>query len=123
MNRSDLYKEYLAASQNETGTATMDMMQDVYEKSMQGRLNRLQASIEGIFTNAFDTDNFYALIDAATLLTETFDNLIQSIGGGSNALLGLGAIITRVFSRQIGQGIANTIANRATNAQGRDNRQ
>ena len=121
MNRSDLYKDYLAASEGETGTATMDMMQEVFEESMQGRLNKLRSAVEGIFTNAFNTDDFYAMIDAVTKLVEVFDDLIQSIGGGKNALMGFGAIATKVFSNQIAQGVGNFIQNRQTNELAKSN--
>lgn len=123
MNRSDLYKDYLAASEGETGTQTFDMMQAAFEDSMQGRLNKLQATIEGIFTKAFNTDNFYVLIDAATTLAETFDNLVQAMGGGGQAILAFSAIMTKTFSNKIGEGISNMIANRATNTQAQENRE
>ena len=75
MNRSDLYKQYLAASEGETGTETLDSMQKVYEESLQGRLNTLRSTVEGIFTKAFNTDDFYGMIDAVTKLVETFDTV------------------------------------------------
>lgn len=121
MNRSDLYKEYLAASEGETGTETLDSMQKVYEESLQGRLNTLKSTVEGIFTKAFNTDDFYDMIDAVTKLVETFDNLIQAIGGGGNALLAFSAIATKVFSKNIGQGISNMIINRQTEMQQKGN--
>ena len=121
MNSADIYEKSLKTSQQETGTEVYDRMQETYRDSMEGRLNALSATIEGIFTKAFDTDDFYGLIDAATLLAETFDNLIQSIGGGSNALLGLGAIITKVFSKNIAQGIGNSVLNRQTNQLAKEN--
>ena len=115
MNSADIYEKSLQVSQAEVGTETYDRMQETYRDSMEGRLNALSATIEGIFVHAFNTDDFYGLIDAATALAETFDNLIQSIGGGSNALMGLGAIITKVFSNNIAQGIGNFVQNRQTN--------
>ena len=123
MNRADIYEKAVDVSREEEGTTTYDRMQETYKNSMEGRLNTLSATIEGIFVHAFNTDDFYGLIDAATGLAETFDNLIQSIGGGSNALMGFAALMTKVFSDQIGRGISNMIANRATTTQAQENRQ
>jgi len=111
MNRSDLYKQYLAASKEETGTQTFDMMQGTYEESMQGRLNKLQATIEGAFSNLFNTDDFYGLIDTAQTLADTFDELTKAVGDGQTAIIGLASFITKHFSENIGRGIANTINN------------
>lgn len=123
MNRADIYEKAADVSRAEEGTTTYDRMQETYKNSMEGRLNTLTASIESIFVHAFNTDDFYGVIDAATKMAETFDNLIQSIGGGSNAIMGFAAIMTKVFSDQIGRGISNMIANRATNTQAQENRQ
>ena len=115
MNSADIYEQSLKVSQAETGTDTYDRMQETYRDSMEGRLNALSATVEGIFTKAFNTDDFYGLIDAATALAETFDNLIQAIGGGDAALTALGAVLTKVFANNIAQGIGNTVMNRQTN--------
>ena len=116
MNRSDLYNEYLTASENETGTDTFDKMQEIFEDSMQGRLNKLQATVEGIFTNAMNTDSFYNMIDAVTQLVQLFGDLTEAIGGGGSALTAFGAILTRVMSNNISRGMANFVANRQRDA-------
>jgi hypothetical protein len=123
MNRSDLYDQYLAGSESETGTETFDQMQEIFEDSMQGRLNKLQAAIEGIFTNAFNTDSFYDMIDAVTNLVEVFGDLTEAIGGGGAAMTAFLAVATKMFSGGIGKGIANFISNRQTNALADSNRQ
>ena len=121
MNSADIYEKSLKVSQAETGTDTYDRMQETYRESMEGRLNALSATIEGIFTKAFNTDDFYGLIDAAQALADTFDNLIQAIGGGDAALTALGAVLTKVFSKNIAQGIGNSVLNRQTNQMARAN--
>ena len=116
MNRSDLYNEYLNASEGETGTETFDKMQAIFEDSMQGRLNKLQATIEGIFTNAMNTDSFYEMIDAVTQLVQLFGDLTEAIGGGGSALTAFGAILTKVMSNNISRGLSNFVANRQRDA-------
>ena len=120
MNRSDLYEDYLGASENATGTA--DQMQDIYANSMEGRLNQLQATAEGIFNDIFNTDDFYGMIDALTTVLDLTNQWVNAIGGGGVALQGLGAIATRVFSDNIAQSLNNFIQNRNVSKQQQQNR-
>ena len=120
MNRSDLYKDYLGASENAEGTA--DQMQDIYANSMEGRLNQLQSTAEGIFNDIFNTDDFYGMIDALTTILDLTNQWVNAIGGGGAALQGLGAIATRVFSDNIAQSLNNFIQNRNVSKQQQQNR-
>lgn len=120
MNRSDLYQDYLGASENAEGTA--DQMQDIYANSMEGRLNQLQATAEGIFNDIFNTDNFYGMIDALTTILDLTNQWVNAIGGGGTALQGLGAIATRVFSDNIAQSLGNFVQNRNVTKQQQQNK-
>ena len=120
MNRSDLYQDYLGASENAEGTA--DQMQEIYANSMEGRLNKLQATAEGVFNDIFNTDDFYGMIDALTTILDLTNQWVNAIGGGGTALQGLGAIATRVFSDNIAQSIGNFVQNRNVSKQQRQNR-
>lgn len=120
MNRSDLYQDYLGASENAEGTA--DQMQEIYANSMEGRLNQLQATAEGIFNDIFNTDDFYGMIDALTTVLDLTNQWVNAIGGGGTALQGLGAIATRVFSDNIAQSLNNFIQNRNVSKQQQQNR-
>lgn len=121
MNRSDLYQDYLGASQNAEGTA--DQMQDIYANSMEGHLNQLQATAEGIFNDIFNTDDFYGMIDALTTVLDLTNQWVNAIGGGGVALQGLGAIATRVFSDNIAQSLSRFTQNRDTVRQQEINKQ
>ena len=121
MNRSDLYEDYLGASENAEGTA--DQMQDIYANSMEGRLNQLQATAEGIFNDIFNTDDFYGMIDALTTILDLTNQWVNAIGGGGVALQGLGAIATRVFSDNIAQSLTRFVQNRNSTKQQEQNRQ
>ena len=71
MNSQDIYKNAVGVARAETGTETYDRMQDTYRESLEGRSKALQAEVERVFLNAFNTDSFYGLIDAATTLTSS----------------------------------------------------
>lgn len=107
MNRSDLYDEYKGASESADGT--LDQMNEEVVDSLEGRMNKLQATFEGIFNSMFKTDDIYPFIDALTLALELVDNFVQSIGGGGQVLLAFGNIATKVFSKQLAENITNTI--------------
>lgn len=110
MNRSDMYNEYKSASQNADGT--LDVMNEKYVDSLEGRMNKLQATFEETIGKFSETDDFYGLIDGLTTAIDLMNQLIDTIGGGKSALLGLGAVAGKVFSTSIGRGINNFISNK-----------
>lgn len=121
MNRSDLYQDYLGASQNAEGTA--DQMQEIYANSMEGRLNQLQATAEGIFNDIFNTDDFYGMIDALSTILDLTNQWINALGGAGPLLTGIASIATRAFSSNIASGLNNFIANRQSGKQVKANQQ
>lgn len=110
MNRSDMYNEYKNASQNAGGT--LDVMNEKYMNSLEGRMNKLQATFEETINGFFETDNFYGFIDVLTTIINLFNDLTDAIGGGATALTGLGAILTKTFSGSIANSIGNFVSNR-----------
>lgn len=110
MNRSDMYNEYKSASQNADGT--LDVMNEKYVNSIEGKMNKLQATFEETLGKFFETDDFYGFIDGLTTAVDLMNQLVDAIGGGKNALLGLGAVAGKVFSTSIGRGINNFMSNR-----------
>lgn len=110
MNRSDMYNEYKSASQNADGT--LDVMNEKYVNSIEGRMNKLQATFEETIGKFFETDDFYGFIDGLTTVIDLFNDLTDAIGGGATALTGLGAILTKTFSGSIANSIRNFVSNR-----------
>lgn len=121
MNRSDLYEQYKQSAQEGKDKGTLDVMNEKYLDSMEGKLNQLQATLEGAFNNIFESDDFYAAIDGMTNLVDLFSQLTDAIGGGDIALQAFGATALRIFSSQIGTQIGNGLQNLAVNRQKKDN--
>ena len=119
MENSDMYREYLGYSQNASGT--LDQMQAEYADSMEGRLNKLYATFEGLVTDIVNTDTFYPLIDGLTKLAEALDTVFKAVGDGPTIILGLASALTRLFSSQIAQGINDFNINQAINRQRAEN--
>ena len=110
MENSDMYREYLG----ETGAAasgTLEQMNAEYLDSLQGRMTKLQSTLEGLFNDVFTTDMVYPAIDALTKLAEAVDTLFKSIGGGPNIILGLAAAFTQLFSQNIARSINDMMSN------------
>lgn len=110
MNRSDMYNEYKNASQNADGT--LDVMNEKYVNSLEGRMNKLQATFEGMISKIFESDDFYGFIDGITTIIDLVNQLTESIGGGASALTGFGTVLTKVFSGSITNSIYNFMSNR-----------
>lgn len=110
MNRSDLYNQYKDASENASGT--LDVMSEKYVNSLEGRMNKLQASAENLFDDLFDTEDFYAPVDALTQLVDLTDQFVNALGGVKGMLSGIAPIATQVFAKNIGNGISSMLYNR-----------
>lgn len=121
MDNSDMYREYLGASENAEGT--LDQMNEEYLDSLEGRTAKIQASLEGIFSSIFDTDVVYPFIDAMQKFLDILQTLIDSLGGGSTIVLGLVSAFTQLFSNQIAQGINDFNINQAISKQRQENYQ
>lgn len=109
MNRADLYDEYKGASENAEGT--LDEMNMKFVNSLEGRLNKLQSTLEGVFSSIFNTDDIYPMVDALTDLVNLLDSFTKAIGGGGKALQAFGAIGLRIFSQDIGSSFGNLVSN------------
>lgn len=121
MNRSDLYEDYKEASENAEGT--LDAMNEKYINSLQGKLNQLQSSFEGIVLDVMNSDDFNGIIDGLTTTLDLFQDLIESIGGGQQALSAFGTVAAKVFSKNIASGIGNMVSNRQMANLKRDNQE
>ena len=53
-----MYREYLGAT-GSSATGTLDVMNEEYADSITGRSAKLQASLEGLFSTIFNTDDIY----------------------------------------------------------------
>lgn len=107
----DMYTNALNTSADAAGT--LQEQQDIYMESTEAHLNQLKAASEDLYDSLLNADSLNPLIDGMTTVVNLFGTFIDAIGGGGNALMGLGSIGLRVFSKQLGTGIATTIQNLA----------
>lgn len=101
----DMYSQAINTSRNSMGT--LQKQQDIYMESTEAHLQVLQTQWEDLYDSLLDTDTINNLIDSLTKVIKLFTELTDSIGGGNNLFLMLGATATRVFGKQLAQGIVN----------------
>lgn len=116
MDNSDMYREYKGAT-GSAATGTLDVMSEEYADSIAGRSAKLQASLEGLFSTIFNTDDIYPWMDAAQGAIDLLQQFFDALGGGKTVLLGISSLLMQIFSKNIAQEINNTATNAAVQHQ------
>ena len=101
----DKYTKNLNISMQSQGT--LEEQNSIHMESLQAKTEKYHASLENLRDSLLDSDSFKGLLEGLTTATNGFATFIDSIGGGGNALLGLGAIATKVFKNQIAKELVN----------------
>lgn len=105
----DMYTDALETSQ--TAAGTLEEQNQIYLESTEAHLKQLATAAEDVYNSMFNAESFNDLIDLGTGLVTVVGDFIEAIGGGGTALTALGGIATRVFSKNIAEGLQTTIAN------------
>lgn len=111
MSNMEMYNQQLEVATDSAGT--LDEQQSIYMDSMAAKLNQLTAASEGFISTLFNPDDWKPGIEMATDFIQLLTDMVESVGGLTPLLTGLGAVITRVFSNNISAGITNIMQNRA----------
>jgi len=111
MNNMEMYNQQLEVATDSAGT--LDKQQAIYMDSMAAKLNQLTAASEGFISTLFNPDDWKPGIEMATDFVQLLTDMVDSIGGLTPLLTGLGAILAKVFSNNISAGITNILQNRA----------
>jgi hypothetical protein len=105
MNNQDYYDKAYSATQGADGA--MDIMNDYYVDSIEGRLKSLQAAGEGLISSLFDQDAVEPMLESVTELVNNITTLTENLGGLDGVLSMVGGTFLRVFSSQIGEQVRN----------------
>ena len=105
----DMYTKAIETSANAAGT--LQKQQDIYMESTEAHLKELKATWQDLYDSAINDDEINSGIDLLTNLVQTFDNFIDSFGGGIKTIGALGSVIANVFNKQISESIANFVQN------------
>ena len=122
MDNRDMYEQYVNAT-GSAATGTLDQMNEEYADSIAGRTAKMQASLEGLFSTIFNTDDIYPWMDAAQGAVDLLQQFFDALGGGTNILLGAVTVLTRIFSNNLAKEINNAATNQAVQRQKIENLQ
>ena len=103
------YSELLNTSLESEGTLTEKNAR--YMESLGAKMEQLGAAGERVKDALINEDQLKGGVDILTNFVTLMGNFIESIGGGSNALLTLGSIALNVFSGPIAKELNNIIVN------------
>lgn len=105
----DMYTDALNTSVKAVGT--LQHQQDIYMESTAAHLQKLKTESQKTYDILFNQDDVNDFADALTGLLGIFNNFLDAIGGGKEALIALGTLGTRIFSEQIGSGLGDMVLN------------
>lgn len=102
----DNWDKYVKAkSVSESAEGTLNEQQDIYADRLTSAKKTLEATKESIYNDLLNTDAIIPAIKAMTTFADSIDKIVKSLGGGTTAMLAFGAVLTKVFSKQIGNEI------------------
>lgn len=105
----DMYEEAVNTSANAMGT--LQNQQDIYMESTEAHLQGLSTSMEDLYDSILDEGTINTVADSLAGLADLAGNFVDAIGGGQGILLNFGSIATRVFSKNIAEGITTFVGN------------
>lgn len=105
----DMYTD--AVNMSKTSMGELQNQQDIYMESTQAHLDQMRASFEGLYDALLDPQAINETTDAISLIVKQITNVVEGFNGGIGVLNVLGSTALRVFSEQIGGGIATSITN------------
>lgn len=109
MNNQDYYKQMMSAAEGSGGF--LDEKQAVYLESLEGHLNTLKASIEGIATAGLDTDDFNDFLEVLTDITDGIGTAVDAVGGFGPLIQSIGPILLKAFSSNIADSVTRFAGN------------
>ena len=80
---------------------------DIYAESWEAAQDRVTAAAEAIYQSLINDEAFIDLLNGFEKVLTFIDKTIDSVGGLSGVLTGLGTILTTVFHKQMAQGLTS----------------
>ena len=106
----DDYKEAVTTSLNAEGTTLRQ--NEVYMDSYAAHAKELQASMESLYMELFDSDDMIGIVDAINEIVKGLTTVVDLLGGLPGVLGVISGLMTKtVFSKQL-SGLASNLANK-----------
>lgn len=101
----DKYVDLLNVSLEANGT--LNEKNNIYLESTAAHLQQLSTEAQRTYATLFDADALNGFVDGLQGVLSLFNDFIEGLGGGVNAITYLGSVFVGVFSKQIAQSIVN----------------
>ena len=105
----DMYTKALNTSL--TAQGTIEQQNAIYMDSLAAKVKQYNAAWDDVKDSLIDTDSLKDLTEFGTQAVTLMARFIDGIGGMQGALIGLGAVATRIFDKDINNFILTTIKN------------
>ena len=106
---SDSMVANLETAANSSGE--LQKQADIYAESWEAARDRVTAAAENIYEKILDDDFFIDFLGGLENAIDGVGNLIDAFGGLKGVLFTVGAYITRIYQKEIAQGMRNTATN------------
>ena len=94
-----------------TSEGALQKQADIYAESWEAASDRVTAAAEEIYQSLINDEFFIDLLNDVEKVLKFIDRLIDNLGGLEGVLTAIGAVVTRVFSNQLAQGLSNMAYN------------
>jgi TP901 family phage tail tape measure protein len=108
-NWGGMYADALATSQNAAGT--LNTQQAIYMQSLEAAQKKMQTAWEKTFEAMFDEDSMRTVYEILENIGNALGYIVDTLGGGLNTFVTIGALLTNMFSGQIASGISVGLTN------------
>ena len=109
MDNWDDFQQNVQLASNATGS--LNEQQEIYMDSAKAHLESMSAAFDNLYDSIFNENTIKHLSDLIGGAANAFAGLLDSIGGGENALATFGSMAASIFSKNIGQGLSKVVMN------------
>lgn len=115
MNNPEYFEKAYSASINAEGS--MDRMQEAYMQGMNAKMKQFTTNFETLFTNIYNSGAAEGIVDLLNGFSQAMSKIFETFDSGLPIVTALAAILPKLFSSMISQGIGNMSLNRAQSKQ------
>ena len=114
----DMYTKAMETSANAAGT--LQKQQDTYMESTAAHLQKLSTTAEDLYDTLIKPEEINVLLDTFTNGIDVLGTFFDTFGGGVKSMAAGAAVISGIFSKQIGQGLINLQASKSKSQNNKD---
>ena len=108
MENQDLYKKSMGIAANSSGE--LSKQASIFEESWRGAANRIQASLEKLYSQLVDDKAMVKMLDITEKFVTTISGIIDGFGGLGGVITSVGGLLTQYFSADIASGMIKGVS-------------